>query len=315
MIEFLIRKFIKDYEKVNDKKVREKYGVLSGILGIICNLILFTVKLSTGLLMNSIAVVSDAFNNITDLGSSVVTIFGAKLSTQPPDEGHPHGHGRYEYIASLAVSFIIFGVGLETLRTSIEKIINPEPIDFTLLSGVILTFSILLKLWMYSYNRYIGEKIGSSVNKATAHDSLNDAIATFAVLVGSIAGLYVSLPVDGILGLIISVMIMYSGFSNGKDSVNLLLGSSPDPELIDKIKKLILESDHIKGIHDLIVHDYGPNKIMASVHAEVSSEANIVHIHSIIDGIEKKIKKELNVDIVIHMDPIESHERDEQKRN
>ena len=315
MIKFLIRKFIKDYERVSDKNVREKYGVLSGVLGIICNLILFILKLSIGLIMNSIAVVSDAFNNITDLGSSVVTIFGAKLSTQPPDEGHPHGHGRYEYIASLTVSFIIFGVGLETLRTSIEKIINPEPIEFNVLSGTILTFSILLKLWMCSYNKYIGEKIDSSVNKATAQDSLNDAIATFAVLVGSVSGFYVNLPVDGILGLIISALIMYSGFGTAKDSVNLLLGPCPDPELTDKIKKLILEDDNIKGIHELIVHDYGPNKIMASVHAEVSNKANIVQIHSIIDGIEKKIKEDLNVDIVIHMDPIESRVVDEEKRN
>ncbi len=316
MIKFLIRKFIKNYENIGDKYVREKYGVLSGALGIICNLILFILKLIIGLLMNSIAVISDAFNNITDLGSSIMTIFGSKLSNRPPDKNHPHGHGRYEYIASLAVSFIIFGVGLETLRTSIEKIIKPEPIEFNLLSGIILSFSILLKLWMYSYNKYIGEKISSSVNRATAQDSLNDAIATTAVLIGSIAEPYINLPVDGILGLIISALIMYSGFCTAKDSVNLLLGPSPDPELVDKIKKLLLEDDNIKGVHDLIVHDYGPNKIMASVHAEVSSKANIVDIHSVIDSIEKKIKRKLNVEIVIHMDPTESHEgENRQKRN
>lgn len=311
MIKFLIRKFIKDYENVEDKYVRERYGVLSGVLGIICNLILFTLKLSIGLLVNSIAVISDAFNNITDLGSSIVTIFGTKLSNRPPDEGHPHGHGRYEYIAPLVVSFIIFGVAVETFRTSIEKIIKPEEIVFNLLSIVILVLSILIKLWMYSYNKYIGEKINSSVNKATAHDSLNDVIATSSVLLGAILEPYVSFPVDGILGLVISAVIMYSAFTIAKDSVSLLLGSSPDPELIDRIKKLILENENIKGVHDLIIHDYGPNKIMASAHAEVSSNADIVDIHFEIDRIEKKIKKELNVDIVIHMDPIEGYGKED----
>jgi len=316
LIKFLIRKFIKDYENVDDKDVREKYGVLSGVLGIICNLILFSLKLFVGLLINSIAVISDAFNNITDLGSSVVTIFGSKLSNRPPDEGHPHGHGRYEYIAPLVIAFIIFGVGLETFRTSIEKIVNPERIEFNFQTGIILIFSILIKLWMYSYNKYIGEKINSSANKATAHDSLNDVIATSSVLLGMMLEPYVSFPVDGILGLLISIVIIYSAFSIAKDSVSLLLGSSPDPELVDKIERLILENSNIKGIHRLIVHDYGPNKIMASVHAEVSSKANIVDIHSEVDRIEKRIKDELNVDIVIHMDPIENHGmEDNQKTN
>ncbi len=315
MIEFLIKRFIKDHENIKDKYVRERYGVLSGVLGIICNFILFLLKLFTGLFMNSIAVISDAFNNITDLGSSVVTILGSKLSNRPPDEGHPYGHGRYEYIASLLVSFIIFAVGVETFKTSIKKIINPEPIDFSALSATILVSSILIKLWMYSYNKYIGEKINSSVNKATAHDSLNDAFATTAVLLGSILGRYVAFPIDGILGLVISLVIIYSGFSIAKDSVRLLLGPSPDPELADKIKELILENDNIIGIHDLIVHDYGPNKTLASVHAEVSSKADIVDIHWEIDKIEKKIKREIDVDIVIHMDPIEGHgKKEKQKR-
>lgn len=309
MIKLIIKKFIRDYDNINDKYVRESYGVLAGILGIICNLILFILKLIIGLYMNSIAVISDSFNNISDLGSSVVTILGAKLSNRPPDEGHPHGHGRYEYIASLIVSFIIFGFGLESLRTSTGKIIQPEVLEFNLNLIVILLLSIVIKLWMFSYNRYIGKKIRSSVSKATAYDSLNDAIATFVVVVGTVLGQYVNLPIDGILGFIISVLIIYTGFSIARDSVNLLLGSSPDPELINKINQLVLENDNIKGVHDLIVHDYGPNKIMASIHAEVSNEANIVDIHSEIDKVENIIGDELDIDIVIHMDPIEDDKK------
>lgn len=309
MIKLIIKKFIRDYDNINDKYVRESYGVLAGILGIICNLILFILKLIIGLYMNSIAVISDSFNNISDLGSSVVTILGAKLSNRPSDEGHPHGHGRYEYIASLIVSFIIFGFGLESLRTSTGKIIQPEVLEFNLNLIVILLLSIVIKLWMFSYNRYIGKKIRSSVSKATAYDSLNDAIATFVVVVGTVLGQYVNLPIDGILGFIISVLIIYTGFSIARDSVNLLLGSSPDPELINKINQLVLENDNIKGVHDLIVHDYGPNKIMASIHAEVSNEANIVDIHSEIDKVENIIGDELDIDIVIHMDPIEDDKK------
>lgn len=305
MIKFIIKWFIKDYDNVDDKKVRESYGILSGALGVICNLILFILKLSIGVFANSIAIISDAFNNVSDLGSSIVTIFGVKLSNRPPDEGHPHGHGRYEYITSLVVSFLIFAVGLEVLKSSINKVINPSSVEINPVIILILSSTILLKLWMFSYNKYIGEKINSSVNKANAYDSLNDVLATAAVIIGTVIGKYTHLPIDGILGLIISFVIMYSGFCIAKDSVSLLLGESPDPELIRRIKELILENENIKGVHDLIIHDYGPNKIMASVHAEVSKESNIVDIHYEIDKIEQKIGRELDIDIVIHMDPIE----------
>jgi len=305
MIKFIIKWFVKDYENVDDKNVRERYGVLSGVLGIICNLILFILKLSIGLFVNSIAIISDAFNNVSDLGSSIVTIFGVKLSNRPPDEGHPHGHGRYEYITSLIVSFLIFAVGMEALKSSVNKIINPSRVEINSIMILILSSTILLKIWMFSYNKYIGERINSSVNKANAYDSLNDVLATAAVIIGTIIGKYTALPIDGILGLVISFIIMYSGFCIARDSVSLLLGESPDPELIKSIKELILENEHVKGVHDLIIHDYGPNKIMASIHAEVSKEANIVDIHHEIDEIEKKIGKELDIDIVIHIDPTE----------
>jgi cation diffusion facilitator family transporter len=305
LIKLLIRRYVKDYRNVTETKVRESYGVLSGMIGIFCNLFLFIIKISTGLLINSIAVISDAFNNLSDLGSSLISILGVKLSNRPPDREHPHGHGRYEYITSLAVSFVIFGVGLELLRNSFQKVIKPEEVLFNPISVSLLVISVFVKLWMFSYNRYIGKAINSGINRATACDSLNDAIATSVVIAGTLLGRVVNFPFDGVLGLVISVLIMYTGFGIAKNSVDLLLGSSPDPELINNIKSYVLEGKGIKGVHDLKVHDYGPGKISASIHAEVSHGANIVEIHSEIDDIEQKIKCELGVDIVIHMDPVE----------
>lgn len=275
-------------------------------MGISCNLFLFLLKLFVGLYINSIAVISDAFNNFSDFGSSLITILGAKFSSRPPDRGHPHGHGRYEYIASLVVSFMIFMVGLQIVRSSIDKIINPEDVQLNTLSIIILLVSVSVKIWMFHYNKYISKIINSSVNKAAAYDSLNDAIATGTVFIATTAGKYVDFPmIDGLIGLTISLLIIYTGFKIARDSVNLLLGSSPDPELIEKINTLVLKGKYIKGTHDLKVHDYGPGNIIASIHAEVSDDVNIVDVHSEIDNIEKEIKKELGVNIVIHMDPVE----------
>ncbi len=304
MIKLIIRKFINDYQNTTDIYVREAYGVLSGVLGIICNLVLFAVKLAVGLFIDSIAVISDAFNNLSDLGSSLVTIFGAKLSNRPPDKEHPYGHGRFEYIASLIVSFVIFAVGLQVMRSSIDKIIAPKAILFSPVSIAILSISISIKIWMFSYNKYIGKTINSSINRATAYDSLNDAIATGAVIAGTILGRHVGFPVDGLLGLFISFLIVYTGFGIAKDSVNLLLGPSPDPELIENICSLILKGKNIKGIHDLKVHDYGPGRVIASIHAEVPDALNIMDIHSEIDEIEQIIENQLGINIVIHMDPV-----------
>lgn len=305
LIKLIIKKFIKNNENVNDKDVRESYGVLSGVLGIICNMLLFVTKLITGLFINSIAVISDAFNNLSDMGTSVITILGAKLSNRPPDDEHPHGHGRYEYIASLVVSFIIFAVGLKLLGNSFDKIVKPQKVLFNMVSIFILITSILIKVWTFSYNKYIGKTINSSVNRAAASDSLNDVYATSAVIIGTVVGSFVSFPIDGIMGLVISGLIMYTGFSTAKDSVNLLLGALPDPEVINRINTLVLSGKNIKGAHDLKIHDYGPGRITASIHAEVSENVNIVDIHSEIDKIELKVKEELGIDMVIHMDPVE----------
>ncbi|NCU18414.1 cation diffusion facilitator family transporter [Pallidibacillus pasinlerensis] len=303
MIKFLIKHFIPNYENTTDTDVREKYGVLSGIVGIICNVLLFIIKLVIGLIVNSIAIISDAFNNLTDSATSIITIIGAKLSNRPPDKEHPFGHGRYEYIASLLVAFLIFAVGWQLLGSSVNEIFNPQPVDINILAIVILSLSILIKVWMYSYNTYIGKTINSGLNIATAKDSLNDVITTSGVIIGTVIGLYVDLPIDGIIGLIISLLIMYTGFSTAKDTVNFLLGPSPDPEISEKIEKMVAESKVVTNCHQLRIHDYGPGKHFASMHVDVPAHISVEEAHSLIHQLEEKIKKELGIDIVIHIDP------------
>ena len=304
MIKLIIRKWIKDYENVNDKNVREAYVVLSGVVGIICNLLLFVTKLSIGLLINSIAVISDAFNNITDVGSSLVSILTAKLANRPPDEAHPYGHGRFEYIGSLCVAFIIFSVGYQLMLNSYDKLIHPEKITFSTLTIIILILSVLVKLWMFSYNMYIAKKIKSSINKATAFDSINDSIATSLVIAAMIIGAFTDLPVDGVAGILISLLILYSGFDIARDTVNLLLGSAAEPKVADRINQIIRAGKHVIGTHELEIHDYGPGRKIASIHAEVPDYLNIVEGHSSIDELEQQIAEEFGMDIIVHMDPI-----------
>ncbi len=304
MIKIIIKKFIKNYQNVNDKFVRESYGLLAGVLGIICNLFLFTIKLFIGVFINSIAVISDAFNNLTDLGSTVISIIGVKLSNRPADNEHPYGHGRFEYIASLAVSFIIFAVGFQLLKNSFDKIINPEKLLFSPIAIAILIFSVSVKLWMFSYSKYISKAINSSINKATAYDSLSDVIGTSAVIVATILGNFINYPIDGIVGVGISFLILLTGFSIAKETVNLLLGSSPDPEIVKNINALVINSKYVIGTHELKMHDYGPGRVTASIHAEVPDNVNLVEVHSVIDELEERIIDELGVSIVIHIDPI-----------
>lgn len=304
MIQLIIKRYIKNYQDIHNHDVRESYGTLSGILGILCNVFLFLLKLSIGLMMNSIAILSDAFNNLSDTGSSIVTIVGAKISNKDADPEHPYGHGRSEYIASLIISFIIMLVGIELLREALAKIRHPEPLAFSLPLIIILGVSILVKLWMYSYNTYIAKAIGSTVNKATAMDSLNDCIATGAVVVATILGQYTAFPIDGVAGTIVSLLIIYTGFSLAKETVHLLLGTGPSPETIQNIENLIQRHGTVSGVHDLKVHDYGPGRVIASVHVELSDQTDLVDAHERVDCIEKEIKKELGIDIVIHVDPI-----------
>lgn len=304
MIKFIVKKFIPDYDDTTNPKVREKYGVLGGVLGIICNTVLFALKLTVGLLMNSIGIISDAVNNLSDTASSIIVIFGTKLGNLRPDEEHPFGHGRIEYISSLIVSFIIMLVGFELLKSSAQKIFSPEPVVFSFPLIIILISSVLVKLWMASYNRYLSTQISSGVLRATATDSLIDSVSTTIVVISLIVGRFVSFPLDAVMGAIFSLIVMYSGFGIAKDTIDVLLGTAPDMETIDKITEKIVNAEGIVGVHDLIVHDYGPGRKMASVHAEVPDDADIVKIHELIDRLEQEIAAELHVHTVIHMDPI-----------
>ena len=305
MIKLLLRKVIGENPDTGNAEVRTKYSVFAGILGIICNLFLFAVKLCVGAAMSSIAIISDAFNNLSDTGSSAVAIVGAKLSAKKPDKEHPFGHGRIEYVSSLIVSFLIMLVGFELLKTSVGKIFNPQQIQLNVILVVILCISIPVKLWMYAYNTYIGRLTNSGILMATAKDCINDVVATGAVIISSVIGKLISFPaLDGIVGTVVSFMIMYSGFKISLDTIGLLLGTAPEKELIDAVRSIILAAPGVVGAHDLIVHDYGPGRILASVHAEVPDDCDVVGIHEVIDELEHKIERELGIHIVVHMDPI-----------
>ena len=304
MIKFLIKKFVPNFENVTNKDVREKYGILTGSLGIICNLLLFAVKIIIGLLMNSIAIISDAINNLSDMCSSVITIASSKISNMHADKEHPFGHGRIEYIASLVVSFIIIMVGVELLKTSVQKIVKPEIIQFSFPLFIILVLSVLVKVWMYFYNTYIGKKINSSVMMATATDSLNDCIATTAVIISVALGTITDFPVDGTMGVIVSLLIIYTGLKVAKEIVDVLIGQPASKELIKEITDLVISKEGIVGVHDFMAHDYGPGAIVASLHAEVPDDVNIVKIHETIDAVEKEVNEKYGVLLVIHMDPI-----------
>jgi len=304
LTKFLISKLIKNHKAITEPGVRAAYGKLAGGLGIVCNLVLFVIKFIAGFVSGSVAVMSDAFNNLSDMGSSVVSLIGTIAASQHADEEHPFGHGRFEYIASLIVSFIIMMVGFELLRSSLDKVLQGEQVAFSWMTVAVLVFSMLVKLWMYVSNRYIGKTIQSMVIRAAAQDSLNDVFATGAVLVAAFLGLVLPWPVDGIMGMLISVLIMFAGFGIARDTITVLLGTPPDPVLVEQIYAMLLQREGIEGVHDLIIHDYGPGRRMASVHAEVPVDGDIVKIHEVIDATEKEIQKELGVHIVIHMDPI-----------
>ncbi len=304
MTNYLIRKLSKG-EELSEPAVRTRICLAAGVMGIICNMLLFALKLGIGTVMQSISIISDAFNNLSDTGSSVVTIIGAKLSRKKPDKEHPFGHGRYEYISSLIVSFIIIMVGIELFKSSVQKVINPETVMLSPWLIGFLCLSVPVKLWMFSYNKKMGKAINSSVVLAAARDNLNDVVATSAVIISAVAGKFVNFPaLDGVVGTVVSLMIIYSGFGITMDTIGLLLGSVPDPEMTSKIREAVLETEGVVGVHDLIVHDYGPGRVLASVHAEVPDNADIVEIHEKIDALEHRISDELDIHIVVHMDPI-----------
>lgn len=301
---FLVNTFIKDNNNTKEKKVRNKFGVLGGAVGIVVNLILVAIKVSVGLITGSIAITADGFNNLSDAASSIITIAGFKLSNMPADKEHPFGHGRIEYISSLIVSFLVILVGLEFVKSSAIRIFNPSKVDFEIIPFILLIVSILLKLWLAGFNRYIGNKIDSKALKAAAVDSLGDVFASTCVSISFLASKFTNFPIDGYVGVVVALIIVYSGVSLVKETLNPLLGEAPDPELVKELESLILSYPHITGIHDLIIHNYGPGRCMASVHAEIPSDMNIMEIHNIIDKAEREISQKLELYLVIHMDPI-----------
>ena len=304
LIRFFTKTFIKNSDNVTEPSVRVAYGIFGGILGIVCNVLLFILKLTIGTLINSIAIISDAFNNLSDMGSSVVTMIGAKLSNQRPDAEHPFGHGRFEYISSLIVSFIIITMGFELVKSSFGKIINPVRPEFNIILLAVLGVSVIIKLWMHFAVKFLGRKVNSDVLLATSSDSLNDAIATTIILLSVVLCRFLPPVIDGVAGMAVAIMICISGVKLAWETIGTLLGTSPDPEVAKKIAEIIMSDDEILGIHDLIVHDYGPGRTLASVHAEVSCEKSAIMLHEIIDALEMKIMKELGIETVIHTDPI-----------
>ena len=305
MVNFLIKTFIKNSENTENPKIRQKYGTLSSIVGIICNVLLFLIKYAMGTLSHSISIVSDAFNNLSDCAGCLVTLLGYKMASKPADKNHPFGHGRMEYLTSLIIAALIIFVGIELLKNSVEKIINPVEIRFSFAVLISLVFSIAVKLWMAVFNAELGKKINSSVLTATAKDSKSDVIATSATLIALICSLFTTLPVDGVMGLLVSVFILKSGYDIVKDTVDELLGKPADPEIINHIKEYVLKNDKIIGIHDLIIHSYGPGNMIGSCHVEVKSNESFTEVHDIVDSIEREIHNNLNILMTIHMDPIE----------
>lgn len=303
MITLLARLFLKPDGK-SEADLRKAYGVLCGAAGIGLNILLFLGKFFAGTLAGSIAITADAFNNLSDAGSSFVTMLGFQLAGQKPDSDHPFGHGRIEYLSGLGVSLLILLMGFELAKSSIAKIIHPEPVEFDLLVLAILAVSIAVKLYMFFYNHRLGKKLNSSAMLATATDSLSDSVATTAVLVATLVGHFSGLMIDGWAGILVALFILWSGFNAAKDTINPLLGTPPTHEFVEEIKTLVMAHPAIIGIHDLIVHDYGPGRVMISLHAEVSAAGNVLDIHDEIDNVEKELQEKLGCHAVIHMDPI-----------
>lgn len=309
MFGFILKTFVKDFENTEDSSVRRRYGILSGVLGIICNFILFAVKICVGIAINSVAVISDAFNNLSDMTSTVISILGIRLSGKKPDRNHPYGHGRFEYISALIVSFIIMLVGVELLKSSVNSVINPsESSCLSMVALILLALSLPVKFFLYGCNKFLGRKINSAVLKATATDSLNDCIATTAVIISSVIdGLKLfSFKIDGYVGAFVSFLIIKAGFEVARDTVNTLLGQTPDEQLINAIKQTVLEVDEIVDVHDFIAHDYGPGRVFATIHAEVSSDSNIVSAHEAIDSVEKAVYDKYGCLLTVHLDPVET---------
>ena len=308
--EAIIKKFIKDSENVENEEVRNKYGTVAGIVGIVSNLLLFILKFSIGFLSGSIAITADAFNNFTDMASSAITMIGFKLASMPADEEHPFGHGRLEYLSALVVAFMVMFVGIKFVQTSFERIMNPVAVQFSLIPFILLLCSMAVKFWLGRFNKIVGEKIDSSALKAVAVDAMGDVFTSGCVVLSYLIAKFTAFPLDGYVGIVVSLIILYAGFSLIKETVSPLLGEAPDAEMVDSIVNGLLEYNIISGVHDLIIHNYGVGRCIASVHAEVPCNIDIMEIHEVIDDAEKELSKKLNIHLVIHMDPIAVEDED-----
>lgn len=305
MTNLLTKIFIKNSDDINNPVVRKNYGTLAGAVGIFCNLLLFTIKIFAGLLTGAISIVADAFNNLSDAGSSIVTLIGFRMAGKPADHDHPFGHGRIEYIAGLIVSALILLMGFELLKSSIDKILNPTPLESSNISILILIISVCIKLWMGFFNRKIGKKLNASAMIATSADSFNDCIATTAVLVGFLVFKFANINLDGYMGVAVALFVMWAGYNTAKDTIEPLLGLAPDPEFVLNVKNCVLEKKEILGIHDMHVHDYGPGRVYVSMHAEIPSDMDVLKAHDIIDSAEEEVSSKFKCEVSIHMDPIE----------
>ena len=309
MTDLLVKMFVKNYEDTDNISVRTAYGVLASGVGIACNVLLSLVKMMVGMLLHSVSVMADAFNNLSDAGSSIIGLVGVKMAEKPADEDHPFGHGRIEYVAALIVAFLVIEVGFTFFKDSISKIRHPEELRFQMVSIVILGMSILVKLWLGMFNKKLGKKIDSQVMMATAADSLGDVIATAATVVSILFWKVTGINIDGFVGLGVSLVVMWAGIGIARDTLEPLIGEATTPEDYRRIKKFVEKYDGIMGSHDLIVHNYGPGRSMASIHAEVPNNVSIEVSHEIIDRIERDAAKELGIFLVIHMDPLETEDQ------
>ena len=310
MTEFLVRRFVKNYEQTETVAVRTAYGVLASVVGILCNVFLFLVKGAVGIILHSISVTADAFNNLSDAGSSIIGLVGVKMAEKPADEEHPFGHGRIEYIAALIVAFIVLQVGFTFLKDAIGRIRNPEILTFNTVSVLILILSIGVKVWMAAFNRKLGKRIDSKVMMATAADAMGDVATTTATILSVLFFRVTGINIDGFVGIGVALVVMWAGIGIAKDTLEPLIGEAVPQETFDEITKFVESYDGIVGTHDLLVHNYGPGRSMASIHAEVPNDVNIEVSHEIIDRIEREARKYLGIYLLIHMDPIETKDQD-----
>lgn len=309
MISLLAKLFIKNGDDTSSPAVRQAYGILCGSVGIGLNLLLFLGKFLAGLLSHSIAITADAFNNLSDAGSSLITLVGFRMAGQKPDPHHPFGHGRIEYLSGLFVSIAILIMAFELVRSSVDKILHPQPVEFSLLTAGILAVSIGVKLYMAYYNRSVAEKIDSAAMKATATDSLSDTLATSVVLAASVTAHFTGLDIDGYCGVLVGLFIFYAGYCAARDTISPLLGQPPHPDFVHSVERIVTGYEHVLGIHDMVVHDYGPGRVMLSLHAEVPADGDLLTLHDMIDNIEHHLQNELHCEAVIHMDPVITNDK------